>query len=58
MWVDKLWSSGLRYCWHSYRLPHMYLCPFEFLFKIDEEHKTQIELEISLITTWKDTQVQ
>lgn len=27
------------------------------LFQIDEEHQTQIELEISLITTWKDTQV-
>ena len=26
-------------------------------FQIDEEHQTQIELEISLITTWKDTQV-
>lgn len=27
------------------------------VFQIDEEHQTQIELEISLITTWKDTQV-
>ncbi|KAG7218135.1 hypothetical protein INR49_020586 [Caranx melampygus] len=27
------------------------------VFEIDEEHQTQIELEISLITTWKDTQV-
>lgn len=27
------------------------------LFQIDEEHQTQIELEISLITSWKDTQV-
>ncbi|XP_031734373.1 arf-GAP with Rho-GAP domain, ANK repeat and PH domain-containing protein 3 [Anarrhichthys ocellatus] len=30
-----------------------YLCVFD----IDEEHQTQIELEISLITTWKDTQL-
>ncbi|XP_034038142.1 arf-GAP with Rho-GAP domain, ANK repeat and PH domain-containing protein 3 isoform X2 [Thalassophryne amazonica] len=30
-----------------------YLC----IFDIDEEHQTQIELEISLITTWKDTQL-
>lgn len=30
----------------------------EFLpFQIDEEHQTQIELEVSLITSWKDTQV-
>nr|XP_040030287.1 arf-GAP with Rho-GAP domain, ANK repeat and PH domain-containing protein 3 [Gasterosteus aculeatus aculeatus] len=28
-----------------------------YLFDIDEEHQTQIELEISLITTWKDTQL-
>lgn len=27
------------------------------LFQIDEEHQTQIELEVKLITTWKDTQV-
>uniref|UniRef100_A0A8C4DMM9 ArfGAP with RhoGAP domain, ankyrin repeat and PH domain 3 n=1 Tax=Dicentrarchus labrax TaxID=13489 RepID=A0A8C4DMM9_DICLA len=27
------------------------------VFDIDEEHQTQIELEISLITTWKDTQL-
>uniref|UniRef100_A0A3B4XYI9 ArfGAP with RhoGAP domain, ankyrin repeat and PH domain 3 n=1 Tax=Seriola lalandi dorsalis TaxID=1841481 RepID=A0A3B4XYI9_SERLL len=27
------------------------------VFEIDEEHQTQIELEISLITTWKDTQL-
>ncbi len=31
---------------------------FLFVFdQIDEEHQTQIELEISLITTWRDTQV-
>lgn len=30
----------------------------EFIpFQIDEEHQTQIELEVSLITSWKDTQV-
>lgn len=29
-----------------------------FVFQIDEEHQTQIELEISLITSWKDTQVR
>ncbi|RXN35229.1 arf-GAP with Rho-GAP ANK repeat and PH domain-containing 3-like protein [Labeo rohita] len=28
-----------------------------YIFDIDEEHQTQIELEISLITTWRDTQV-
>ncbi|XP_030621629.1 arf-GAP with Rho-GAP domain, ANK repeat and PH domain-containing protein 3 [Chanos chanos] len=28
-----------------------------YVFDIDEEHQTQIELEISLITTWKDTQL-
>ncbi|KAM9740739.1 LOW QUALITY PROTEIN: arf-GAP with Rho-GAP domain, ANK repeat and PH domain-containing protein 3 [Menidia menidia] len=27
------------------------------VFEIDEEHQTQIELEINLITTWKDTQL-
>ncbi|XP_034055349.1 arf-GAP with Rho-GAP domain, ANK repeat and PH domain-containing protein 3, partial [Gymnodraco acuticeps] len=27
------------------------------VFDIDEEHQTQIELEVSLITTWKDTQL-
>uniref|UniRef100_A0A665UHF8 ArfGAP with RhoGAP domain, ankyrin repeat and PH domain 3 n=1 Tax=Echeneis naucrates TaxID=173247 RepID=A0A665UHF8_ECHNA len=27
------------------------------VFDIDEEHQTQIELEISLITSWKDTQL-
>ncbi|XP_061582452.1 arf-GAP with Rho-GAP domain, ANK repeat and PH domain-containing protein 3-like [Cololabis saira] len=27
------------------------------VFDIDEDHQTQIELEISLITTWKDTQL-
>lgn len=27
------------------------------VFEIDEEHQTQIELEISLITSWKDTQL-
>ncbi|XP_028272067.1 arf-GAP with Rho-GAP domain, ANK repeat and PH domain-containing protein 3 isoform X2 [Parambassis ranga] len=30
-----------------------YLCVFD----IDEEHQTQIELEVSLITSWKDTQL-
>ncbi|XP_059377323.1 arf-GAP with Rho-GAP domain, ANK repeat and PH domain-containing protein 3-like isoform X2 [Carassius carassius] len=28
-----------------------------YIFDIDEEHQTQIELEISLITTWRDTQL-
>lgn len=28
-----------------------------YIFDIDEEHQTQIELEISLITTWKHTQL-
>ncbi|KAM4733079.1 LOW QUALITY PROTEIN: arf-GAP with Rho-GAP domain, ANK repeat and PH domain-containing protein 3 [Anableps anableps] len=27
------------------------------VFEIDEDHQTQIELEISLITSWKDTQL-
>ncbi|KAJ8254949.1 hypothetical protein GJAV_G00199220 [Gymnothorax javanicus] len=30
---------------------------FLYVFDIDEEQQTQIELEISLITTWKDTQL-
>ncbi|XP_053284222.1 LOW QUALITY PROTEIN: arf-GAP with Rho-GAP domain, ANK repeat and PH domain-containing protein 3 [Pleuronectes platessa] len=30
---------------------------FLYVFDIDEEHQTQIELEISLITSWKDTQL-
>nr|XP_019963785.1 PREDICTED: arf-GAP with Rho-GAP domain, ANK repeat and PH domain-containing protein 3-like [Paralichthys olivaceus] len=30
---------------------------FLYVFNIDEEHQTQIELEISLITSWKDTQL-
>ncbi|XP_041930630.1 arf-GAP with Rho-GAP domain, ANK repeat and PH domain-containing protein 3 isoform X1 [Alosa sapidissima] len=28
-----------------------------YVFDVDEEHQTQIELEISLITTWSDTQL-
>ncbi|XP_051514246.1 arf-GAP with Rho-GAP domain, ANK repeat and PH domain-containing protein 3-like isoform X2 [Myxocyprinus asiaticus] len=28
-----------------------------YIFDVDEEHQTQIELEISLITTWRDTQL-
>uniref|UniRef100_A0A8C9SWT3 ArfGAP with RhoGAP domain, ankyrin repeat and PH domain 3 n=1 Tax=Scleropages formosus TaxID=113540 RepID=A0A8C9SWT3_SCLFO len=28
-----------------------------YVFEIDEEQQTQIELEVSLITTWKDTQL-
>uniref|UniRef100_A0A672NUM8 Arf-GAP with Rho-GAP domain, ANK repeat and PH domain-containing protein 3-like n=1 Tax=Sinocyclocheilus grahami TaxID=75366 RepID=A0A672NUM8_SINGR len=28
-----------------------------YIFDIDEEHQSQIELEISLITTWRDTQL-
>uniref|UniRef100_A0A3Q3IE47 ArfGAP with RhoGAP domain, ankyrin repeat and PH domain 3 n=1 Tax=Monopterus albus TaxID=43700 RepID=A0A3Q3IE47_MONAL len=28
-----------------------------YVFDVDEEHQTQIELEVSLITTWKDTQL-
>ncbi|KAL2077435.1 hypothetical protein ACEWY4_026939 [Coilia grayii] len=28
-----------------------------YVFDVDEEHQTQIELEISLITTWRDTQL-
>lgn len=33
------------------------LCSPVAPFQIDEDHQTQIELEISLITSWKDTQV-
>ncbi|TRZ02058.1 hypothetical protein DNTS_031648 [Danionella cerebrum] len=28
-----------------------------YIFDVDEEHQTQIDLEISLITTWRDTQL-
>ncbi|KAM8848091.1 arf-GAP with Rho-GAP domain, ANK repeat and PH domain-containing protein 3 isoform 2-T2 [Synchiropus picturatus] len=30
---------------------------YPWLFDIDEEHQTQIDLEVSLITSWKDTQL-
>lgn len=60
--VQKYGSTIVYFLWNAV------LCKIEFLMlfihfpfvfdQIDEEHQTQIELEISLITTWRDTQVE
>uniref|UniRef100_A0A8C9Y6P4 ArfGAP with RhoGAP domain, ankyrin repeat and PH domain 3 n=1 Tax=Sander lucioperca TaxID=283035 RepID=A0A8C9Y6P4_SANLU len=42
---------------HEVKIVEDLIDNFLYVFDIDEEHRTQIELEISLITTWKDTQL-
>ncbi|KAM9470173.1 arf-GAP with Rho-GAP domain, ANK repeat and PH domain-containing protein 3 [Clarias gariepinus] len=42
---------------HEVKIVEDLIDNYLYVFDIDEEHKTQIELEISLITTWKDTQL-
>ncbi|RVE67529.1 hypothetical protein OJAV_G00104410 [Oryzias javanicus] len=42
---------------HEVKIVEDLIDNYLFVFDIDEEHQTQIELEISLITTWKDTQL-
>lgn len=61
-WYKKMGVPLYTFLWNAV------LCKIEFLMlfihfpfvidQIDEEHQTQIELEISLITTWRDTQVE
>ncbi|KAI4874726.1 hypothetical protein NFI96_028345 [Prochilodus magdalenae] len=42
---------------HEVKIVEDLIDNYIYVFDIDEEHQTQIELEISLITTWKDTQL-
>ncbi|XP_029020464.1 arf-GAP with Rho-GAP domain, ANK repeat and PH domain-containing protein 3 isoform X2 [Betta splendens] len=42
---------------HEVKIMEDLIDNYLYVFNIDEEHQTQIELEISLITTWKDTQL-
>ncbi|KAK0140566.1 Arf-GAP with Rho-GAP domain, ANK repeat and PH domain-containing protein 3 [Merluccius polli] len=42
---------------HEVKIMEDLIDSYLYVFDIDEDHRTQIELEISLITTWKDTQV-
>ncbi|KAM9376550.1 arf-GAP with Rho-GAP domain, ANK repeat and PH domain-containing protein 3 [Pholidichthys leucotaenia] len=42
---------------HEVKIVEDLIDNYLYVFDIDEEHRTQIELEISLITTWKDTQL-
>uniref|UniRef100_A0A669B591 ArfGAP with RhoGAP domain, ankyrin repeat and PH domain 3 n=1 Tax=Oreochromis niloticus TaxID=8128 RepID=A0A669B591_ORENI len=42
---------------HEVKIVEDLIDNYLYVFEIDEEHQTQIELEISLITTWKDTQL-
>nr|XP_046262179.1 arf-GAP with Rho-GAP domain, ANK repeat and PH domain-containing protein 3 [Scatophagus argus] len=42
---------------HEVKIVEDLIDNYLYVFDIDEEHKTQIELEISLITSWKDTQL-
>ncbi|XP_035505352.2 arf-GAP with Rho-GAP domain, ANK repeat and PH domain-containing protein 3 isoform X2 [Scophthalmus maximus] len=42
---------------HEVKIMEDLIDNFLYVFDIDEEHQTQIELEISLITSWKDTQL-
>ncbi|XP_041653193.1 arf-GAP with Rho-GAP domain, ANK repeat and PH domain-containing protein 3 [Cheilinus undulatus] len=42
---------------HEVKIMEDLIDNYLYVFDIDEEHQTQIELEISLITTWKDTQL-
>ncbi|XP_035983449.1 arf-GAP with Rho-GAP domain, ANK repeat and PH domain-containing protein 3 isoform X2 [Fundulus heteroclitus] len=42
---------------HEVKIVEDLIDNYLYVFEIDEDHQTQIELEISLITTWKDTQL-
>ncbi|KAM8733583.1 arf-GAP with Rho-GAP domain, ANK repeat and PH domain-containing protein 3 isoform 2-T2 [Acanthopagrus schlegelii] len=42
---------------HEVKIVEDLIDNYLYVFDIDEEHQTQIELEISLITSWKDTQL-
>ncbi|XP_074505610.1 arf-GAP with Rho-GAP domain, ANK repeat and PH domain-containing protein 3 isoform X2 [Sebastes fasciatus] len=42
---------------HEVKIVEDLIDNYLYVFDIDEEHQTQIELEISLITTWTDTQL-
>ncbi|MEQ2226271.1 hypothetical protein ILYODFUR_025779, partial [Ilyodon furcidens] len=42
---------------HEVKIVEDLIDNYLYVFEIDEEHQTQIELEISLITSWKDTQL-
>ncbi|XP_072520035.1 arf-GAP with Rho-GAP domain, ANK repeat and PH domain-containing protein 3 isoform X1 [Salminus brasiliensis] len=42
---------------HEVKIVEDLIDNYLYVFDVDEEHQTQIELEISLITTWKDTQL-
>ncbi|XP_075994458.1 arf-GAP with Rho-GAP domain, ANK repeat and PH domain-containing protein 3 [Genypterus blacodes] len=42
---------------HEVKIVEDLIDNYLYVFDIDEEHQTQIELEVSLITTWKDTQL-
>ncbi|XP_056131355.1 arf-GAP with Rho-GAP domain, ANK repeat and PH domain-containing protein 3 isoform X2 [Lampris incognitus] len=42
---------------HEVKIVEDLIDNYLYVFDIDEEHQTQIDLEISLITTWKDTQL-
>ncbi|XP_048884648.1 arf-GAP with Rho-GAP domain, ANK repeat and PH domain-containing protein 3 isoform X2 [Brienomyrus brachyistius] len=42
---------------HEVKIVEDLIDNYLYVFDIDEEQQTQIELEISLITTWKDTQL-
>ncbi|CAL8328923.1 unnamed protein product [Gadus morhua 'NCC'] len=42
---------------HEVKIMEDLIDEFLYVFDIDEEHRTQIELEMSLITTWSDTQL-
>uniref|UniRef100_A0A3P8V3R9 ArfGAP with RhoGAP domain, ankyrin repeat and PH domain 3 n=1 Tax=Cynoglossus semilaevis TaxID=244447 RepID=A0A3P8V3R9_CYNSE len=42
---------------HEVKIVEDLIDNYLYVFDIDEEHQNQIELEISLITTWKDTQL-
>lgn len=42
---------------HEVKITEDLIDNYLYVFDIDEEHQTQMELEISLITSWKDTQL-
>uniref|UniRef100_A0A3Q3B770 ArfGAP with RhoGAP domain, ankyrin repeat and PH domain 3 n=1 Tax=Kryptolebias marmoratus TaxID=37003 RepID=A0A3Q3B770_KRYMA len=42
---------------HEVKIVEDLIDNYLYVFEIDEDHQTQIELEISLITSWKDTQL-
>uniref|UniRef100_H3BWD9 ArfGAP with RhoGAP domain, ankyrin repeat and PH domain 3 n=1 Tax=Tetraodon nigroviridis TaxID=99883 RepID=H3BWD9_TETNG len=42
---------------HEVKIEDLISDHYPFVFDIDEEHQSQIDLEVSLITSWKDTQL-